>query len=97
MKFPNPHGMHDIRSMKTKELFNLFSLIKFIGGYSYAFRTPAHLFCENSLGLIAIRHGFDSWSQPFSGNLGEVGIYLEILGIWLSLIGLLISARGFLL
>ncbi|TAL51538.1 MAG: hypothetical protein EPN86_06470 [Nanoarchaeota archaeon] len=59
-------GSNDVTALNYDEALNLLGLLKVIGTYSKLKGAPSHLMCDNTLGLIAILHGFDSFSQPMN-------------------------------
>jgi len=61
-----------IKNLSYFEVMNLRSLLRTIGLYSQLNRIPTHLLCSNSLGLIGISHGIDSFSQPLNRHEREL-------------------------
>lgn len=61
-----------IKGLSYFEAINLLSLLRGIGLYSQLYRTPTHLLCSNSMGLIGISHGLDSFSQPLNRHEREL-------------------------
>ena len=57
-----------IKDFDYDEAFNLIKLIKTVGFYSKTKKIPTHLLCANSLGIISLINGFDSFSQPLDNH-----------------------------
>jgi len=65
---------NSIKSLSYFEAKNLLNLLKAMGLYSQLHRIPTHLLCSNSLGLMGISHGVDSFSQPLNRYEREIEV-----------------------
>ena len=63
-----------IKELSYVQTNNLLKLIKCIGLYSKLNRVPSHLLCTNTLGLIGIANGIDSFSQPMTEKEREIEV-----------------------